>query len=172
MRNSLSYYENLYQERKAEFVFKFQKEYKFDEIKELLDILSEVQEETKNQIPDKYFVLLHDIFQFMPNHERYFAANDADRINLYFERIKELKTELKNEFSFVSYLTELKKNNMKITKNIPFIFMLSMLILSKYPVSGSHSTEIIFGLFISFIFFKKVFLEWRKYKWKNLHKIT
>ena len=94
MKNNFSYYSKLYNERTANFTTKHQKEYKLDELKGLINRLGRMQKVGTELISDEDSTLLHDIFQFMPTHERYFASVDKYRMKLYFERIDRKSTRL------------------------------------------------------------------------------
>ena len=123
MKNNLSYYSELCEVRTSDFTTKHQKEYKLDELKGLINRLGRMQKVGTKLISDEDSTLLHDIFQFMPTHERYFTSVDKDRMKLYFERISQLQNKLSVKDGYFKYINELKQKKKDLLNIILPIFI-------------------------------------------------
>ena len=167
MKNNLSYYSELCEERTADFVSKHQKEYKLDELKKLINRLSRMQLVGTEILSEEYFILLHDIFQFMPSHERYFASVDKDRIKLYFEKISELRNKLSIQDGYFEYIDKLKQKKKDLLNIILPVFLFSNIFLKEYSVLDFQLKNIIFWLLTAVFVSSQIVYFWKKYQWKK-----
>lgn len=166
MKNKLSYYSELCEERTADFTSKHQKEYKLDELKALINTLKRSEKESLKNIPDNYFELLNEIFELLPVHERYFAVIESEKLKQYFSKIEDLKNRILKEYGF-NYHNNLRQS---IKKVLSFLFPFSplgFLFLKDFSVLGFtfKETQSIIQIFV--IISTISFYFWRKYKWKK-----
>ncbi len=169
MKNKLSYYSELCEVRTADFTIKHQKEYKLDELKALINTLGRKQKVGTELISDEDSTLLHDIFQFMPSHERYFAIVDKDRMKLYFEKISELQNKLSVKDGYFKYIDKLKHKKKDLLNIILPIFLFCNIFLGKYSVLDFQLKEIFFWLLTIVFVGSQILYFWKKYRWKKLH---
>jgi hypothetical protein len=167
MTRNLSYYSNLCEERTAEFTDQHQKEYKLDVLKSLINTLKWKQQGGTTILPDEFFMILHDIFQFMPKHERYFATFDKDRMKLYFEKVAELQERLSIPNGYFEYTNQLKKQSKKLMDVVLPTFIFCHIFLGKYSIFNIQIKEIVFWLFTAVFIGTKAYYYWKIYQWKK-----
>ena len=167
MKKRLSYYSELCEERVADFTIKHQKEYKLDELKEIIILLKRTQGEKIEVVSNEYVTLLHDIFQFMPTHQRYFAPVDKDRMKLYFEKISELQDVLSIPEGCIEFNTEIKQKNKNLWNIVLPIFMICYYLFKRYYIFGYEVVDILFWILVFVHGNLKIVYFWKKHQWKK-----
>jgi hypothetical protein len=166
MKNKLSYYSNLCEERTAEFVSKHQKEYKLGELKKLIDTLKRAEKESLTNISDDYYDLLEEIFDLLPVHERYYAVVEPKVLEKYFAKIQDLKNNVIKDYGF-NYNNQLRHY---IQTALGFIFPFSplgFLFLKDYSIFGFTIQETRTMVYLTVIVSVTFLYFWRKYQWKK-----
>jgi hypothetical protein len=167
MTRNLSYYSNLCEERTADFTDKHQKEYRLDLLKALINTLEHEQQGGTHLLADEYFMLLHDIFEFMPQHERYFATIDKDRMNLYFTKINELQNKLSVKNGYFEFIENRKKDRKKVMDIVLPVFLICNIFFDEYKILNTRLNAILFWSLVVVYVATKINDYWKEYQWRK-----
>jgi hypothetical protein len=147
-----------------------QVEYKLDIFKNTLETLQRAN--TYVEIPYELLEKADKIFQFMPNHERYFVEINPKNHKMYLKLIEELeRSVVKN---YVGGVDEIKKHLKTLIGNLSGIFLVYTF-LSKFLKNHFKTVEeyygyvclIFIGLSISLFLYQRI--KWIKMKHSKIY---
>jgi hypothetical protein len=167
MTRNLAYYSNFCEERMADFIDKHQQEYRLDLLKVLINKLEHEQQGGTHLLSDEYFMLLHDIFQFMPKHERYFATVDNDRMKLYFDKITELQNKLSIKNGYFEFIQNREKKRKKVIDIVLPIFLTCNIFFDEYTILNTRLNAILFWTLTIAYIGMKIDDYWKESQWKK-----